>query len=206
MRGRWSSGGCCRRGSGGAGGRGRRVEGAEEKRGFLSDLDGAGTNRHLFRAGAPQPTARGHESCSGRPRSAIIGKSTGYSRGAAPSKSKRNPLPARPADSGLVAHVSDAGIGSGAGASGSWGIQYSTSNHQFPREQPTRPGGATVGGENSGFREAGLVHPRREVVGVWGGAGGCQPLNREPLNCCGGACVFGGAGAIIPLNERVRMV
>ena len=32
------------------------------ERGFLLDLAGAGTNRHLFRAGAPQPTARGHES------------------------------------------------------------------------------------------------------------------------------------------------
>ena len=56
------------------------------------DLDGAGTNRHLFRVDAPRPTTRRLKSCSGRPQSGLIGKSTGYSRETAPSKSKRNPL------------------------------------------------------------------------------------------------------------------
>ena len=51
------------------------------ERGFLSDFGGAKTNRHLFRAAAPRPTARGRESCSGRLRRGIIGKSTGYFRG-----------------------------------------------------------------------------------------------------------------------------
>ena len=73
--------------------------------GFLVYFGGAKTNRHLFRAGALRPTARGHESCSGRPPCAIIGKSTGYFCAAAPPKSARNPPRPRPADSGQPNHV-----------------------------------------------------------------------------------------------------
>jgi hypothetical protein len=68
--------------------------------GFLADFGGAKTNRHLFRAGAPRPTARGHESSSGRPQRAIIGKSAAYFGAAAPPKSARNPPHARAAHSG----------------------------------------------------------------------------------------------------------
>ena len=60
---------------------GRWVGGGEEKRGFLLDLDGAKTNPRHFRAGAPQPTSRLHEYCSGCLQSAIIGKRAGYFAG-----------------------------------------------------------------------------------------------------------------------------
>ena len=46
-----------------------------EERAFLAGFGGAKAGVRLFRAGASRPTARGLESCSGRPRSAIIGKS-----------------------------------------------------------------------------------------------------------------------------------
>ena len=66
------------------GGRGRksgwrRVErgcaGGQGGRAFLEGFGGAKAGARLFRAGASRPTARGLESRSGRPRSAIIGKS-----------------------------------------------------------------------------------------------------------------------------------
>ena len=79
---------------------GRWEGGGEEKRGFLSDLDGAKTNPRHFRAGAPQPTSRLHEYCSGCLQSAIIGKRAGYFRGKTPPKPKRNPLLATPAAGG----------------------------------------------------------------------------------------------------------
>ena len=57
-----------RRGASGKGG-GGRVE-----RAFLGKIGGAKAGARHFRAGASRSTARGQESCSGRPRSAIIGK------------------------------------------------------------------------------------------------------------------------------------
>ena len=56
------------------------------------DLNGAGTNRHLFRADTPRPTTRvpttqGCRDCSGRPQSGPIGKSGAYFR----VKTRRNP-------------------------------------------------------------------------------------------------------------------
>ena len=45
-------------------------------RGFLSGFDGAKTKSCHFRAAASRLTARGHESCSGRPQSGIIEKPT----------------------------------------------------------------------------------------------------------------------------------
>jgi hypothetical protein len=44
------------------------------------DFGGAKTKPCHFRAGALRPTTRRHESCSGRPQSAIIGKPTTYFR------------------------------------------------------------------------------------------------------------------------------
>jgi hypothetical protein len=70
-----------------------RAKGAGETSGFLLDWDGAKTKPRHFRAGARRPIPRGHESRSGRPQRAIIGKSTGFSR-EIPPKSERNPLPA----------------------------------------------------------------------------------------------------------------
>ena len=67
--------------------------------GFFAEFGGAKTNRHLFRAGASRPTACGHESSSGRPQRAIIGKSIGYFGATAPPKSARNPPHARAAHS-----------------------------------------------------------------------------------------------------------
>jgi hypothetical protein len=68
--------------------------------GFLANFGGAKTNRHLFRPGAPRPTARGHESSSGRPQRAIIEKSAAYFCVVAPPKSARNPPHAGAAHSG----------------------------------------------------------------------------------------------------------
>lgn len=76
--------------AGGAAGQVRRAGGAAlrgEKRRFLSDSGGAKTKPRLFRADASRPTARGHESCSGRPRNVLIGKSAASFR----VKSRRNP-------------------------------------------------------------------------------------------------------------------
>ena len=68
---------CCR---GAAGNRGRGGRGDKSRRGFLLDLAGAETNRHLFRADASRPTSRVHEYGSGRPRSVLIEISAGYFR------------------------------------------------------------------------------------------------------------------------------
>ena len=62
------------------------VEGRDEQ-GISSGFQRSENNRRLFRAAASRPTARGHESCSGRPRSVLIGKSGAYFR----MKARRNP-------------------------------------------------------------------------------------------------------------------
>ena len=64
------------------------------------NFGGAKTNRRLFRPGALRPTARGHESSSGRPQRAIIEKSAAYFCAKSPPKFARNPPHAGAALSG----------------------------------------------------------------------------------------------------------
>ena len=153
------------------------------ERGFLSGFDGAKTNPRLFRAGVLRPTTRGHESCSGRPQRAIIGKFAGYFRETA--RQNRKEI--------LCIHVlrtADTEAWSfprcGKLFSTVWknGVCFFHSVEKDTRFFPWcgnffstvwKTGGPAVGGAGRERRHGGaggraeLIHPRGKPVGVYGG-------------------------------------